>query len=108
MDNRTWTGTCTINTECELTAEQMIANMKEALASIPPKPDAPVIKVWVGDNPYMLGMTRPPIPSIQQSDMLDPDEIFIVAGCGVVCGHDAYQLLMKYETKAVWTDEVPK
>lgn len=107
-DVRAFTGTCTTNQRCDLTAEEIIANMKEALASIPPLPEKPVIKVWVGDNPFMMGMDKAPVPSIQQSDMLQQDEIFIVAGCGVICGYESFRLLMKHGIKAVWTDEVPK
>jgi len=69
--------------------------------------EPPKIEVWIGEDDFFF-QDKSEYPFIVLNNCLDDDEMYIVYGCGVVCGKRVYEAIWKQGYVAVWTDESPK
>lgn len=99
-------GTTTGNVQQYPTATEIldtIQKLKKDLIGYEP----PLIRVWVGnDSTWNKALTDYPL--IREDPFLcKPDDYFILAGIGVICGSNAYKRIWDIGFLAIWVEDPP-
>lgn len=65
----------------------------------------PSIPVWIGDKKLR---DLPECPPFMESDMIDPDTLYVVAGVGIVLGANVVPKIWEAGVLSKWVKDPPK
>ena len=86
-----------------LSSEELLAKMEKATEMVEELVNITAIRIWKGEDGLFHNIKLR--PELHFSEYLPDNNLFLLAGEGVVAGAKAYQLMRRMGVQLVWSDE---